>query len=90
MNWIKTADAVPQENGAYLCLLSIKPYLLEEGLVEEDGLIGSPDDWIFTICPYFNGDEGYFHHKLVCYKVTYWMPLPKMPDVIKKKEIEDG
>ncbi len=86
MTWKRTKEEVPQETAPYLCILAPKPAALKDKDVNPQQLITGPDERLFMMCQYYNGDDGYFHHRLVYYEVTYWMALPPIPEPIIEEE----
>lgn len=63
--WIKTTEREPEEDGSYLCRVSLSKYGAEAGLT-----------WT-AICEYRNG--MWWSSSAGATYVTHWMPLPKPP-----------
>ena len=65
--WIDSNKFLPEVGGVYLCVV-----------VTEDELFGTQKD---VHCCYFNENTKKFYWDSFSSNITYWIPIPKIPNL---------
>jgi len=96
MNWIKCSEKLPDKNGSYLAVLEchdqtidcrsilIIKFASDMSKVDDEDSLGcvttlghDGPGWYNT---YYDSEYGETEYNDLMTRVTYWMPLPALPD----------